>query len=352
MAMTGTTRWLAGASALLCVACIAYGLHATWRNGSIHRPVAVTASAQTPKQKLTLAPQPADNTTPVRFVSGLEQLPPSLRGTDPDGNLRTDNHGNLIIEHDIRLLFDYFLAGLGEESLATLQARLHAYIQQRLPEPAATQARQLLADYLALLEALNAFDKPDTTSGFDTSAIADHLQHISELRRDYLSPDAVAAFFGDEEAYDRYTLETLNLTQRQDLDAEEKHQQMTDLEAQLPEQFYSALQQSRQALHLRQATAALRDDGGSDTELQALRTEQVGAAAAERLAGLDQRRAQWQGKMDEWLTVRTAMLGNPQLSPPKKTQLMTQWRSERFDAGELQRVQALERIHDSTPDAR
>jgi hypothetical protein len=44
-------------------------------------------------------------------------LPSSFVGTEVDGSFRVDAAGNLIISEDIRRIFDYFLASIGEESL-------------------------------------------------------------------------------------------------------------------------------------------------------------------------------------------------------------------------------------------
>ncbi|HET8705477.1 MAG TPA: hypothetical protein VFM46_04160, partial [Pseudomonadales bacterium] len=101
----------------------------------------------------------------VVFHTGLEHLPASFRNTEPDGALRADSEGNLVIDRSVRRLFDYFLAGYGEESSAVLEARIRAYIRSHLTEPARSQANLLLDDYLALQAQLarldNSSDRPE-----------------------------------------------------------------------------------------------------------------------------------------------------------------------------------------------
>lgn len=287
-----------------------------------------------------------DNAKPAQFVSGLENLPPSFRNTAPDGKLQADTRGNLVIQQEIRLLFDYFLAGTGEEPLETITARIRAYIAHQLPEPAATQAKQLLDAYLALLNGLATIDKPDTAKDFDSETIAMHLQWVSELRRTYLPHDVADAFFGEDEAYDRYTLDKLTIMQNAQLNAEEKRKQIANLEAQLPENLQGFLQQSQQAVKLHELTGELRNQGGTAEELYQLRAEHAGTEAAGRLAQLDLERMQWKSRIDHWLTDRDNLLRNPQLSRTDKAPLLAQSRSERFNDTEVKRVEALERIHD------
>lgn len=337
---------LVGATMLLGALYAANGLpHAPRDTDADRQHTSVSPLILTLKEEGALSAL-ADNAKPAQFITGLENLPPSFRGTDPDGELRADNQGNLVIQHEIRLLFDYFLAGIGEEPQATIAARIRAYIEQQLPEPAATQANQLLDAYLALLDGSSALDKPDTATDFDTDTIAGHLQLVSELRRTYLPHDVADAFFGEDEAYDRYTLGKLSILKNAQLSAEEKNQQIASLESQLPEDLQRFLQRSQQAVQLHELTNELRNQGGTNEELYQRRSEQVGADAAERLAQLDIDRAQWKNRIDSWLVDRENFLRDPQLSRADKPELLAQWRNERFNGTEVNRVEALERIHD------
>lgn len=337
---------LVGATMLLCALYAVNGLlHAPRGADADRQHTSVSSLMLTLKEEGALSPL-ADNAKPAQFITGLENLPPSFRGTDPDGELRADNQGNLIIQHEIRLLFDYFLSGIGEEPQATIAARIRAYIGHQLREPAVTQANQLLDAYLALLDGSLALDKPDTETDFDTDTIAGHLQQVSELRRTYLPHDVADAFFGEDEAYDRYTLGKLSILKNAQLSTEEKNQQIASLESQLPEDLQRFLQRSQQTVQLHALTVELRNQGGTNEELYQLRSEQVGADAAERLAQLDIDRAQWKNRIDSWLADRENFLRDPQLSRADRPELLAQWRNERFNGAEVKRVEALERIHD------
>ena len=56
----------------------------------------------------------------------LGEEPASWRGTVPDGALREDERGNLIVSEEVRRRFDYFLSALGEEELNVLRGRVAA----------------------------------------------------------------------------------------------------------------------------------------------------------------------------------------------------------------------------------
>lgn len=309
------------------------------------------AESQSPfSESDALVVEHATPATDTGFITGLEDLPPSFRGTQPDGGLATDHQGNLLIHHDIRLLFDYFLAGYGEESLDVIAARIRAYIRFHLQEPAATQANQLLDDYLALQNQLSSFDRPESRPGSDLDSIAAQLQTIRDIRRHHLSSEAADAFFGEEETYDHYTLEKIRIMNDEQLNPDEKTQLIADLESQLPEELQGSLIASYQAVALRNQTQQLREQGGTAGELHQLRSELAGDAAAERLAQLDQTRTQWNDKITEWLHIREHYLQNPQLSQSDTYRQLAQLRSEHFNASELRRVEALERIQDEHTD--
>lgn len=97
-----------------------------------------------------------------QFITGLENLPPSLHDTEVDGGFELDADGNLIITNRIRQLFDYFLSTQGEEPLPTIVQRLRAYIHNTLSGDAAAEAEQLLENYIGYLDDVAALDAPIT----------------------------------------------------------------------------------------------------------------------------------------------------------------------------------------------
>ena len=120
-------------------------------------------------------------------------LPASLEGTEPDGEVEADASGHLIITIELRRLFDHFLAASGEESVATMRARIIAVLHARLPDVAAAEAIAILDRYLAYRDAARRLVPP-------SSDLVAGLDQVHELRSKMFSPAVVKAFFADEEA--------------------------------------------------------------------------------------------------------------------------------------------------------
>jgi len=281
------------------------------------------------------------------FVSGLEQLPASLRGTEPDGGFSWDEHNELVITESIRDLFDYFLASSGEEPLASLVARIQAYIETTLPEPAASQARSLLQDYLAMKAALVGMEQPATpnsSNGLDS--VRNHLQALQAVRNSYLSPEVAAVFYAEADEYDRYTLQRLEIMQNPELSGEEKESQLTGLDDSLSLGLQQSLGSTQQLIKLSHLNNQIRDSGASDDAVLALRSELVGYEAAERLQTLDQERRQWSERMDLWLQERALLLDSEGLDSQDRQRQVSQRRHQFFDAQDVRRVLALESLYD------
>ena len=267
-------------------------------------------------------------------------LPPSFSGTVVDGGWPVDERGHLLITAAVRDRFDYFLLGLGEMPLAELVHRLQSSIRMSLEEPAQSEALQLLEDYLALQRALTELAEPAPgASETDLSAMAEHLRYVREVRRAYLSPEAADAFYGEEEQYDQYMLNWLQLHADETLTEAERQQAQSLLRAELPQGLNDALAQVNAVLNLAHATADLQRAGASDSDVHQLRVDHVGEPAAQRLADLDQQRAQWQRRVDAWLSERDALMNESEVE---------QRRAMQFSQQELQRVMALERLADSS----
>ena len=295
-------------------------------------------------QKHVLAKLPVKDSENEKLkVTGLQPVPLSLTGTIPDGKLRWDQHNNLVINDQLRLVFDYFFSGYGEESLAVITGRIRAYLDSHLPEPAVSQARAILDDYLQLQEQLVQLKAPGFKPDGKLDDIATHLQQLRDIRRTTLSPELADAFYAEEEKYDQYTLQVLGILNDPTLSGVEKSIQGDLLTAQLPITIQQSLTTSRTLVTLNAMETELGADAHEERDL--MRRELVGNAAADRLATLDQQRAQWQQRVADWLVLRDNVLDSPQLTINDKQEQLAQLRRVHFSESEQLRVQALERIH-------
>lgn len=286
--------------------------------------------------------------TPAHFTTGLESLPGSLRDTEVDGELEVDANGRLKITNGIRRIFDYFLSGVGEEPMESALARIRAYIRHKLPAGPAAEAEKILDGYIAYKRGLEAVQEaaPPANGQIDLAAVRHQMQQVQALRTQYLSQEVITAFFGDEDAYDRYTLGRLDVLQNKQLTPATRAQQLAALEQQLP----PAMQESMKAINQYQNLQALTDDWqkrkGSPTELRQIRENLVGPEATDRLENLDRERGQWDQRMTAWFSERAAIMANTSLGEQDRQRQVEAARQQRFQATEMVRVESLERMQD------
>jgi lipase chaperone LimK len=303
------------------------------------------ATPQTPTQAPTplAPPQPEGNLAqPAALTAEMAPLPPSFAGTQVDGRFRLDQAGNLLISMDIRRIFDYFLSAYGEESLKTSIERLQTYIRSQLDEPAEGQALALLEQYLDYKRQLIQLEKelPQMAS---LDAMRQREQAVQNLRASIFSAEAHLAFFAQEEAYNQFTLQRLAIRHDQALSDQQKAEALDQLRAGLPPEMQEMLVPQLQA-ELRQQTAALQAQGATPAQIQQLRLQLVGAEATARLEALDQKRQQWQQRLDDYRREKARIVANNGLSDEDRQAAIASLAAERFDERERLRLEAAEQL--------
>jgi lipase chaperone LimK len=333
--------WLA-VGALLLMMVIAWYACAPTQQADNPQP-ALQANIQGVEQPDLLQTTTATNTT-SSFKTGLENLPQSLQGTDVDGEILIDENKNLHVTKRLRDLFDYFLSTLGEESLATIIERVKAYVQHRVPDPAKTQVLQLFEKYLAYRDALKQINEAGGKSldQIDPDAIARQKAQEQRLRQQYFNAEEIQAFFGEEDTLDDFTLRSLRINQDKSLSDVEKARHLKVLSDQLPASVQQGMQSTLQSHQLQSLTEDWKKRGGSALELRQIRQELVGVEATERLEQLDQQRAGWQQRVNQYLAQRESILGNKNLSAAQQQQQITTLRQQGFDSAEQKRLPAFE----------
>jgi len=273
-----------------------------------------------------------------------ESLPASLAGTSVDGALRLDAAGRFAPGPEALVLFDYFLAATGEEPPERIRARIVAEIRRRLPAEAAREAEALLDRYLAYREAARERFSAD-------ASLADperRFQLVRELRREMFGAGLAAALFGEEERVVGVDLERQRVAQRADLDPAERERRLVELEEQLPEAERAARREARAALELREAEAALRAAGAGPAEIEAERERRFGPEAARRLAALDRRRAEWEGRVAAYRAARDALRAEGRAAEDYDAALEA-LRDAHFAGPERLRIEALDRAEAASP---
>lgn len=166
---------------------------------SMH-PIAEATSSQVATSQLLEARLP---TPPQTVVANTQTTGPtltpngSLEGTEVDGALKLDGNGRIVLDVDLRRLFDYLLARSGEMS----EEQLRHWSEQELAKRYPAHADALVAifrRYLLLRERMANVSKTDS--------LALDLAQLSALRREVLGAEMAAAFFADDEALAQFAL--------------------------------------------------------------------------------------------------------------------------------------------------
>ncbi|MAL97283.1 MAG: hypothetical protein CL583_02435 [Alteromonadaceae bacterium] len=271
--------------------------------------------------------------------SGLGERPESLDGTAVDGELKADANGQLIISPGVRQVFDYFLTTIGEEDFETVKARLAHHINHHLPPEAAQQAWRLFGQYMGTKEAISNLPSHDGTSASMRNVVAQRRA----LRQSWFDAEANDAFFGLENAYDEFQLSRREIMESTNLPEAEQQARLTSLTNALPHTLQKMVTATQAPVAVQHKVEQLREQGTSESEIRALREQQFGPEAADRLAQLDQRQAQWEQQYTAYQQQRQTIIDSGMATQDREAEIQ-RLRERLFDDSEIRRVEALDRI--------
>jgi len=263
----------------------------------------------------------ADSPVHSRFLQSA-----TFRGATPDGRLQVLN-GNLLVNRDLKRWMDFYLSSVGEFSIQEITEFMEAEMRT-LPAPADQQALDLLNKYLAYLDDISRYDEVSgrKVNGADLDGLVARMEWLEDLRRIYFADTTIAAFFGDDEALDRYSIERMRLAQNGGDTAA-----LDQLEDTLPLHLRVAREKARSI----ETSQSLRETIDDPQVLWEARKERFGKAAADRLAALDVERQQWLARLSDY----KAFLEH---NADKKNidELAEAYRTEHFSPVEQKRVDA------------
>lgn len=273
------------------------------------------------------------STLPVGNAGGAKR--DSLSGTDIDGALHLDAAGNAIADRDLRRLFDYFLARIGEQTPEQIRSALLEHLQAAYPTKTVAQAMRWFDAYVALEQEATGLAQK---GGDPREAVA----RLRELRRARMGADIAAAWWGEEDRHLDNTLARQDILADKTLTQAQRESRLAELNAQLAPQERELREQ---ADTMDMAIAQSRDfaeRGVPPAERFAEREKLFGPEAAQRLAALDEKHAQWQDRLRTYGAQRQRVLSDPALTPAQREQRLSALLA-RFDVNERRRVDALTR---------
>jgi len=285
-----------------------------------HSDQLISNPSQTLKKKSAKTDQYLENKmTPVNQDSPAQpNFVKSYQGTQPDGAITLDENGNVMIDKDLKRLFDYYLSAIGELPLDQMRKYLQQFAGEELN---AIQLKQLL-DYFDKYH--NYLTKADlfSQSTMDNKSMQEKMQLLSEFRADSLGSEMAKAFFADEQNYIEFVLAAKNSDA---LDGQQKEWLQAENQA---TEFQDVVLENREFN---------RAENINSTEVNQYRVEKYGQEAADRLSQLDQQRARWKTVVDDYFQQRK------QLESQQGTLSLEQLNAN-YSPQEIRRLEALWRI--------
>lgn len=270
-----------------------------------------------------------------------DRQPPSLLGTtEPGGWAKTDRLGNLVPTGELRQLFEYYLSALGEEALPQLVARIQLALSA-LEQPAKGQAMNTLGQYLDYKLALSDLEAAYGDAGTSRpDEVRRRMAEIRALRRTWLDAETAEVFFANEEAIDRYQLEARNIGADESLSGKQREEALAEAEMALPEPVRQARQDTRKFARYEQAREALADDPEA---LRAMRQQEFGKEAAQRLENLEAEQKDWDRRWRSYAKERDALKAAG-LAEPEREDSLARLREKYFTDSERIRARALDSV--------
>lgn len=293
------------------------------------------------------------------YQSKHGSLVSSLEGIYFDRELAVDEAGNIRISSDLKDIFDFFFSAIEEEELEKVIARIDEYLAFKLDDPALTQARKILSDYVAYKSALYDFeiqqseqiahmasaelDSGQLYSGEYLNFVEQRQNAVTAMRNQFLGAEVHEAFFASSEQYDGYMLQKLKISSNKSLSDEQKSAMLSALDSQMPAEFIERRKQANPVAVLRTAVSSV--EAESAEQVYAARAEAVGVEAADRLTTLDQQRAEWESRYQEYRSKRDQILSNSGLSAEDQNAQIRALQTSNFSDTEQVRVIALDQIN-------
>jgi lipase chaperone LimK len=269
----------------------------------------------------------------------------SLKGTQIHGNLRMDENGNLIIEKEIKQLFDYFLNVTGEVPREQLIEQIKQGIADYLPEPAQSQALKIFSDYLEYQTALQV----EIDSGLyqvspgNLDDLESTYRTRSQLRSFHLGNEVSTAFFKEEEARDWYTVGKLRVNANTSLSEQERQAELAVLENALPETHKKVLNKQRSREAVRDRIKELRSENANIYDMKEEWSKHYDSEAVDRFVKLEVSRNEWNNRFSSYLQKKET-LADTYTNEADYNRAVAQLKSSLFNEAEARRVSVRESI--------
>ncbi|WP_394246294.1 lipase secretion chaperone [Vibrio profundi] len=232
---------------------------------------------------------------------------------------------------------EYFISGLVEVELPQMGTNLAEFKKQ---QPDSMVDEELFEKYLMYKSALQQLDL-EYRSSLNLESLTRLHHALLDLQMQFFTSQEQELLFAHDNRMRELALQKLQL-QTDAFDNEDYYQQWQSTLDLQPE--YIQQSQKNQSLLVQLANTNALDSQQKYID----RTQLVGEEAAQRLEALDEERVQFEADLSDYLSQRGEVLNDATLSKEQQSTQIAALRNHAFPADQLKRVQALERIHDSS----
>lgn len=277
-------KWGVAAAVVVLLAAVAW-----WALAS--QPTPIVVSDDQPQD--VDAPVPTNNAREVE--ARVVAAPPSLRGSELDGEISWLADGSVRIDLALRRRFDHLLSAIGEVSVSQVRTRLENELKPVASSDRVACVLEVFDRYVKYLDAAGKV-QPEAD-------LKKRLAQAHALRVEKLGSEIARAFYEDEEASDAWAIERRALIQS----GQATPEKLAELDAKLAPEARAVVKEAAQLQETLDDTEQFEAAGLNAEERRQVREAKVGAEAARRLGELDDQRAQWNSKFEDFKAKRKAL---------------------------------------------
>ncbi len=235
-------------------------------------------------------------------------------------------------------VMEYFLSGIAETDLKSMANKVVRFSGH---QGGSIIDKVLFEKYLDYKSALKGIDISSNMVDLNSGNLQEIHQALLALQEQFFSKDEQQLLFEHDNRMRELAL--LKLQFKENSADRDDYQQKLQSELELQPDYVQRSHKNQVLLtQLSQANSL------DSQEKYLNRAELVGEEAAQRLDTLDRQRESFSGTINTYISLRSDILNNVTLSSDEQLASISELRSNTFPPEQLKRVQAIERIRDST----
>jgi len=247
---------------------------------------------------------------------------------------KLDVYGQLILDDSARASLNLVVSRLPAKLSDTEIENIQNLIKQAMPGTAGEQVAQVLGDYYQLKQA----EKSWFENGMQANSPDAALQQLNEMvnmRREYLGEDVANQLFSKQHKQALFSLKRASLNQKSDLTELQKQDKVNLLEQEFHSDSHEPKKlESTEVTRLNTEINTMRNNGGSEADVQAKRIEVVGEQAALQVQAMEEHQQDWKYRYEDYRQEKIRILDSA-ISEADKSEQIEQLLAEHYSIDEL-----------------